>query len=444
MSASPARCLAALGTLCLAAALWGATPLAGSPGSLDPTFGDGGSRLVTEGLPRFAEGEALESLRVLDDGRIVVLGTRRCGMPCRERTIARFGRAGHAEPYPLGPGVFRGVLRMPVRHDHGPQLEGLLLRTSGGVIAGYTDRGDPADRGDGAVARPPSPPSLWVVDRAGRRTTEAVLPFAFAPWSRLPGGVLVGLAGRQVVRLDAGLAPDGGFGVGGASPVPAAVAVVHAVVATRSSVRIGGSDDRGLVLARLDGRGRPAGVGRLPVPGWGADPADPEMVEMAVRRDGGTFLVARVPRRSRSGLLDVRTVVGAFRPDGRPDRRFGARGLVWLPEGDARIAVQDDGRVVTAGTTGLRPPVARPPRLVLRRLTPRGGADPAMPVRRLFWPRLTIRHVDVALDRRGRILVAADAIRDPGIPATLLVRFRGSPPLRPPAQDHVAGAPSAG
>ena len=349
-------------------------------------------------------------------GRLVLFGTFRCGIACRREFVARLTPAGDPDPTFGSPPNFPGVVIQPAVSMSGDaELQGLLVKPGGGILLGYL-------RPVGAYGGPPTAPSVLRLASDGREVSSVPLPMTFSPQSLLPDGSMLGLSGRAVVRLRPDLSPDGDFGTGGAAAIPASVRFVHGVAAARRAVLVGGSDRRGFVLARLSPTGTITRVARLPVPGWATGPRG-TVAQIGVREDGSAVLVGRIWTKA-GRVLSPGTVIGAFRADGRPDLRFGNRGLIRLSDQDSRVAVQRNRKLVVLASVPA--PNGRPGAvLVLRRFRADGRRDPTFPIRRVRTAARFFAGLDVGIDGRGRIIAAGGAFRGNSGNGLHLVRFRG-------------------
>jgi hypothetical protein len=95
------------------------------------------------------------------------------------------------------------------------------------------------------------------------------------------------------------------------------------------------------------------------------------------------------------------------------------RCVLRVAEGDARIALQRDGRLVVASTAS----GAKRDRLVLRRFSARGRPDPTFRTRRIRTRARLSGAIGVAIDRRGRIAVASGTWTPPLSSGVLIARF---------------------
>jgi hypothetical protein len=119
-----------------------------------------------------------------------------------------------------------------------------------------------------------------------------------------------------------------------------------------------------------------------------------------------------------------RTVVAAFRPDGAADRRFGRDGVSVQPLG-TRVALQRNDRMVLVWEQSGADSGGHS-RLVVRRLDVRGRPDAAFPRTRLDTVANMYIGLDVAIDRRGRIVIAGGAFTTYGSSGLILVRLKGA------------------
>lgn len=364
----------------------GAAPGAGTP---DPSFGRGGFVVIPAPFPSSGVPTArFQSMRLLRDDT-VQLAVFGCGVYCPGRELVRLAPSGR--------------VREVVRQGYS---------AAGDDIPGLGTQGI-VDRPDGAsLLRAGGVGYLGVVGPDGSLLSEVTEPPRFAPLTIAPDGAVLGVVpgagggpyapgGRpDLVRLSPDLNVDLAFGVGGRVALPTAFTLLGPASASASTVRVSGADQTGLLLARFTSTGAPVRVGRVAViDGRRTDTVTPTQL---VVRNGRALVVARVlsalPRSS------PRTVVVAFRPDGRVDRGFGSHGLLSVTD-DARIALQRDGRIVTAGTAPGRD--ATRPVLVLRRFSPGGRPDPTFRTRRMGPRPALVEVIGVTVDRSGRIAVAA-------------------------------------
>jgi uncharacterized delta-60 repeat protein len=128
---------------------------------------------------------------------------------------------------------------------------------------------------------------------------------------------------------------------------------------------------------------------------------------VAVQRDGGVLV---------SGRVGGRISIVRFDGRGRLDRTFGSGGLVREPvgadpeEGSVPVALQPDGKIVFAGTTGdlNRDRQLGDGALGVYRLLPDGRPDPSFGSRGtvLLRQKYELLGAELAIDRAGRIVVA--------------------------------------
>ncbi len=343
------RAVAALATV----AACGAAVALAAPGAPDRTFGDAGRRvLVQDGADRAA------AVAIAPDGKIVVVGD---GGPDTAMTVTRL------EP-------------------------------------------------DGDVDRSFGEDGTHRVDLGGVETGNAV---AVAPDGSLvaAGATTVG-ANVLVLRLTRTGAPDTAFGPGGVRIVDYGGAdVAHAVVLQRDGRILlagGGGSARALLVTRLD----PDGTPDMSFDGDGT-----AGIDLSAGEDAG-FALARQPDRrilvggvtgSPSDLAFVR-----FTATGAIDRTFGIAGTRVI---DARgadavraLALRPDGKIVAVGAGGPRSQVT------VWRLNADGSLDGSFG-RRGIAGFTTVKRTEsadaVALQQDGKIVVAGSIGRD-----MLVARFQ--------------------
>ncbi|GAA3046285.1 hypothetical protein GCM10017562_04880 [Streptomyces roseofulvus] len=351
----------AVGATALALVLGLPAAAKAAPGDLDPTF-DGDGRVVTD-LGGYA---GAEGMVIQPDGRIVTIGYSYTTETSGDFTLTRYDTDGSLDPTFGGDGIVTTDF-VGANNDEG---RGLALQPDGKIVAvgGSTDWG-----GNGAWAAARYLPDgsldptfgeggkvLTEIDVDAIETAESVV--VLSDGRIVAGGSSNGL--WSLVRWDASGVPDPGFdgdgrvtttfGTGccqGVSDlVPQAdgriVAVGHAggLALTRYH------EDGGLDTS-FDGDGRvTTGLGT----GEGVElQSDGRIV--VTGKEGNSFLVAR------------------FTTGGAPDPSFDGDGRVLTsfgPEdgGAMDVALQSDGRIVTAGTYGGD--------FALARYNTGGGLDP--------------------------------------------------------------------
>ena len=411
MSVCSLRAALAL-TVPAVAAILPAAPAA-ARARLDPGFATGGvlfDRGILGGLGD--DGVYFQAVRALPDGALVLLAQYRCAMGCRGFETLRTTAAGVPDGAAGQPGRPPGTALLPSGEDFGTLETGALVRADGAVVMTHFPIALSGDVG---------PPLLRVVVPGGEGTVEVPLAQPFSPRAVLPDGGLGGLSDRKVMRLGPDMAPDPAFGAAGAAPVPAALRTVAGLGAgARGGIRVGGSDGHGLVLAVMNARGRLVRVSHLRVPGWGALGSWGQVAQVAVRADGAAVVVAGF-----SGVNVPRTglgVIGVFRPDGRPDPRFGAGGLVRVAAGSPAVALAPGGRLVVAGAQA-GPRGDEHLRLVVRRLLPDGRTDRAFGVVSVPTPATQFIGIGADVDARGRVVVAGGAFTTYGSSGALALRL---------------------
>jgi hypothetical protein len=414
-------------TALTAAAALGAPAAAGAaPSDLDTSFGKGGLSYqpkVLAGLGEFQT--AFISLRSLPDGRIVALAHERCGNGCYVQSVARYTTSGKPDRTYGTPGI-EGIAEAPGKamfpgeavesDDASTSATGLAVADDGGVVLGYNDR--------------PAGPSL--VRRGPRGGVVSTLPLSerVTPLAVLPDGrVLVVRDGRAVLLRSDGTADPS---VGGEEGVPvSATGAVLGTVAGGAAV-VAGTDPDGIALARIPLDGSPVIRGHIPL----RRPSDSPFISFApidlgVDANGGVKVLVRTYRQS--GFDDApRRVIGAFTELGQADGRFGGGdGILGIAAGDPRMAVQRNGKIVIVASYARKAGDSTRSLIGVRRLNAGGRADRTFKARRLRSVAKEIIGLDVALDRRGRIVIGAGGFTTYGSSGVLLVRLRGGEAPRP-------------
>lgn len=189
-------------------------------------------------------------------------------------------------------------------------------------------------------------------------------PVTLQPDGGLLAGGAVGGPGAYagtVVRLTPDGAPDDAFG---SVRIPGATGPdggVHATSATASRITVLARGDSGVLLTALEpagGADASFGAGRPQVV------PDAPALSMLVHGDGAVDVL---------GLSSI----SRFAADGRPDRGFGAQGVVALPGAGAfvppaRLLAGGDASVLLVRAGGFEPRLVSDPSLVVRRVTRTG------------------------------------------------------------------------
>lgn len=402
-----------------------AVAAAAVPGTPDRSFGAGGF-VFTQQVPGSRSddargGDAYKGFRPLADGGIQVQATSRCGSDCRDGALIRFAQDGRY----LSTGVFPWAGNGDAPGPTPPSGVAWLSLPDGRLLASY---GGPT--GTPGVSEQPQLLRLIAPGASGAGAgvvREVGLPTTFTPWTMTPDGGVVGYANAitlggipawnappVLMRLGPDLAPDAGFGAGGRVTVPAQILRVGPVAATATSVRVAGWDGNALLHGLFDARGGLVRVTRVPVSRTSPEGAAASRLIISKGRSLVVGWSATPPG----------TVVAAFGPDGRLDRRFGRAGLLRVRAGGP-VAVQRDGRIVMVGSTP--PPRGAPAgaKIVLRRFTADGRPDRSFPVATYRTRARSLEALDVAIDRRGRIVVVAPATTATWSSGALLARFHG-------------------
>ncbi|HLU65287.1 MAG TPA: hypothetical protein VKZ63_03390, partial [Kofleriaceae bacterium] len=319
----------------------------GAPGSIDPTFGEGG--VASLSIEPGADYVSVGSIALDGEGRLLVAGTIvDVEQSESELALVRLSGSGEADPEFAGGEVIRTTvggaqsnLWAMVSHDDGKVVLAALVPGTGMVLRRYTAAGqvddsfgasgdvtldDPgrlAARGDELVVAEEK--SVILLDAAGRIDTSF---HATSPLEQFPDSIAIG--------------PDGGILLGG------------------------GTD--GFRLARLLPSGEPdREFGVLSVGAVDGSPDDAQLLAIAPSAAGG-MAVGKV--RYDDLFMDVGHVL-KYTAAGDLDQGFGAGGVLALGELTSAIDVAIDaegrGLVLVRGSGGWS----------LWRLLPGGEVDPA-------------------------------------------------------------------
>ena len=288
-----------------------------------------------------------------------------------------------------------------------------VLVATASPASGSADDLDPSFSGDGIVQR-----------RLGRMPTS-IAALVRAPHGDIVAAANVGCCGGQDVAIagfDSAGALDPSFGDGGMGLIDTGetdrviwIGRDHADRIVAVGYRqLFGSACRfevciNLLLARFLADGSPD-----PSYGDGGvitidSPLDRLPLDAAIDRDDRLVLVGRMERRDETD----RTVVARFLDDGSPDPAFGAGGSVTFSEPKQAVALALDGRgrIVLAGAIAGR---GEPPAPLVARLLPSGDRDTMFSGNGILpihpWPGAAVGdggafHA-LAIDAGGRILAA--------------------------------------
>lgn len=386
---------------------------AAAPGDLDPSFGTDG-RLFVEGIlgGLGEDGTGLSSLTTLADGRIVLLGTERCGLSCDPTLLLSRRTPAGAPDATLTAGPSPGLLAVPGYDDGDPEstrILGWALRSDGGLVVGRARTGTAS-----LVAYGP--------DGTGALPVPSAVPVT--PDSALPDGRVLGRTGRTVVRLTPALTPDPTFGAGRAVVIPAGLRTPLPVIRSGRGVVSGSDTARGLALWRTgaNGEGRPT-VSTVRVADSGAGAVSGLTARQVVAARGGRTILVGAARRAQGSAAT--TLIARFDASGQTDERFGRSGLLRLPGRDAAVAVDRSGRIIVATLTGRTAFPETDARLIVRRLGPRGAPDPSFRVRALRLAGGYAGGVGVDVDQRGRIVIGVGFSPRTTPEGVVLHRLRG-------------------
>jgi hypothetical protein len=394
-----------------------------APSHLDRSFGGDGTILDRRLLPGILEdGTGLPGVVALADHRVVGYANRRCSLSCGPiLDVARFTSSG-ARDVTLGPSG-EGMLSLPGGEyfTGEPQRQGGIVVLPGGEMrTAYANATSATLRSIAA-------------DGASHDTTLSV---RFLPDAWTPGGGTLGRtlspgappepsSYRVLVRLTAAGQLDPAFGSGGRLPVPSAIRAISAVSVGGGDAIVSGDTPRGLAVWRAPlGSGRRRGPVVAVIAGW-RTALSAQATGAAVGPSGRVVVVGATtePVPGRRDTVTT-TVLSAFRPDGRVDRAFGARGSLRLGGSPSAVAVQRDGRVVVATVLRRRTTSFGGP-LVVRRLRRDGRPDQSLG--RVVVPLPTgfaAHEVALTIDHSGRIVVAASVFRGHVDSGLLIARLR--------------------
>lgn len=304
-----------------------------------------------------------------------------------------------------------------------------VIVTDDGGIAGWR-QWDPRP----PVLIGPGPHHLLVA-RSGQALVDSALDWAPELPLGLRGRVrlvaadpmrrLVATVGGRLVRLTEAGQRDTTLGGDTGRALPEAVASPADHNLSGGVLRLVGRDRGGVTLWRADESG--AGAVRAVRAPLGAALRSAPGAQLAVAPSGRAVVIT--PTRPRGGGPDDRDAhaIVAFQADGTLERRFGALGVVRRSgDGPDAVAIQSDGRVLTATITGPR----RAATVVVRRQLITGRPDPAFRPTVVGRARPGASAVALYVDRRGRITVIARVDRprvgqDPPLRGILVARLRG-------------------
>jgi hypothetical protein len=414
-----------LSALAATAALVAPAGAAAAPSDLDTSFGKSGMSYQPKVLSGLGEdGTYFTSLRLLPDGRMVALAHERCGNGCYVQTVLRYTSSGKPDRTYGTPGI-EGYSEAPGKamfpgedgatDDYSRSVRGLAIADDGGVVLGYVE--EPG--GPSLVRRGPRGAVAWVVPQP-----EPVTPLA----TLLDGRILVFRDGHVVLLRTDGT-PDPALGFEEGVPVPVTGAVLGTVAG--GAAVVAGTDADGIVLARIPLDGAPVVRGHIAL----RQPDDPPFdaltpTDLGVDANGAVKVLVSTSRGS-GGHFEGRRLIGAFTPLGQADDRFGHDGVLGIAGIDPQIAVQPNGKVVIVASYARKVGDRARPLLGVRRLNAGGRTDRTFRARRLRSVAKEIIGLDVALDRRRRIVIGAGAVTTFGASGVLLVRLRGGEAPKP-------------
>jgi uncharacterized delta-60 repeat protein len=363
---TPLLVAATVGALVLALA----AHVAARPGDLDPSFSRNGIVKVQgrEQIRKLADPEAIA---ILEDGRILIVGTRvTTALPFRP-AIARYRSNGKLDR------SFDGDGYAAVPPDGGFGTDAIALSDGRVLICGYKR---------GAVD--PGPSDLIFA---------RVLPNGEPDPSFADGGQLVVSSqrvNRRSPRPRMEVAPGGD--------------IVVAFRATRNGFGVLRLTRNGEIVTGFGHNG----IRTVSFPRANEDPRD-----LTINRRGGIALTGSLGRHTGRGFQYDFGVV-RLKPGGKLDRRFAGDGRKIFDLGrdySAAIEFRRNGHLLVAGLTGLG--LTGRPRLALFELKQNGSLDRAFGTNGVRKTRLHAQYADVgglALQRPGRAIVFGSVVRRSG------------------------------
>ena len=374
-----------------------AVPAVGAPGDLDPSFDGDGVRTVDWG----GEGDAARDVLVQPDGKIVVVGT---GFEAPERMgLLRLGSDGSLDTGFAGDGT------VGIRLTEGENGNAVALAPDGkivvagrssanqrGMVARVLPDGSNLDSSFGSMG-------VLTLEYGGDDSLQDVL---VQPDLKI---VTVGQGGATnnlvVTRLIATGLPDGAFNGGGSVAFDFGAIESGAAVVRQPDGKIlaAGNTSAGTqaaVVVRVNANGTPDtsfdGDGRLTVEG----PPGNQVRDMLLQPDGKIVLVGFISSDFAGGGVFRVTRLNA---DGTPDRGFGTNGSTSLDFGGVSFATAGallaNGKIVAAGVGASQAAVAR--------LQPGGTLDTTFGTGGKAIVPGTIAHIEgMALQENGRIVIA--------------------------------------
>jgi uncharacterized delta-60 repeat protein len=351
-------------------------------GSLDPSFGAGGR--VTAVFPG-AFDSAAAALVIQSDGKIVVAGSVNASPTLKDFALARYNPDGSLDvSFGVGGRVqtdFAGGADSAF--DLALQSDGKIV-----VVGSAATIGPGGPNTDFAIARYNPDGSLDVSFGMGGRVTTDIGTFAdsAAAVALQPDGKIVVVGSNNnldfvVVRYTGDGSLDTAFAGGGrlttdfGGTMDAAAGVVLqpdgkiVVVGTTFGISI---MNRDFALARYNPDGSPDaafGVNGLVTSNF--TPAD-AAADVALQPNGRLVVVGTA---GNPGALDF--AVARYDTNGNLDAAFGTGGVVFTDfasqqDAAASVALQPDGNIVAAGTTGVSGPLGD---FALARYNPNGTLD---------------------------------------------------------------------
>ena len=326
-------------------------------------------------------GSSFDGLRVLPDGRMVILGAVGTSMDVDQLTVHRYAASG-APDRSFGPGwaTLPGSDTDGVSDRHASDA---VVAPDGSVAVGYSGLGEQ--------------PRLLRLSADGRSTATVPLSEPARPLALTADGYTLAQVGDRAALVG----PDGSeqqaFG-----SVPVTGDAQGAIRGPSALIAWGAGTEITLAQGRLDGHG---GMRRsravLPQPPHGSL-SDARVVRVLAGSGGHTAVLAMATRTTTGSRPQALSVLVAFDHRGRLNTRFGRRGVLVLASSDA--ALRRDGRLVLRNWPAANR--AERPAYVVRGLTATGRPDPALRPRVIAIPAHGIDSLDIAVDRRDRVIVA--------------------------------------
>jgi uncharacterized delta-60 repeat protein len=356
-----------------------------APGDLDPTFGGDGV-VRTDLTPAEDDGYAVT---IQPDGKIVVAGEAGIGGPNPRFAIVRYETDGSLDPS-FGDGDGKVSIDFTPRDDFPYavriQADGKIVVAGAAGYSGPNSRFalarltsdgslDPTFGGDGTVMTNITPSYDWANGMALQPDGKIVLV------GSVSSGSDNGKIGVLRYRSDGSLDPSfGGDGIVLTDPTPTyddglAVGVeADGQIVVAGGAGFAGSNERFVVMAfEADGSLDPA-FGGDGIVFTDLTPKADVPFGLAIQDDGRVVVAGGAAQ----GGADPKFAIVRYERDGSLDPSLEGDGIVitnFTPydDGAYSVAIDPDGRIVTAGLAGNGGPA---PRLAVVRYLPDGALDP--------------------------------------------------------------------